>query len=59
MTDDCREAPRGSRAITVELSLYDVPTQNCNVHKEVEICGASGLKQFYNRNSTGYTGTNA
>ena len=42
MTDACREDPRGSRAITVELSLYDVPTQNCNVHKEVEICGASG-----------------
>ena len=42
MTDACREDPRGSRAITVELSLYDVPTQNCDVHKEVEICGASG-----------------
>ena len=42
MTDACREDPRGSRAVTVELSLYDVPTQNCDVHKEVEICGASG-----------------
>ena len=42
MTDACREDPRGSRAGTVELSLYDVPTQNCDVHKEVEICGASG-----------------
>ena len=42
ITDACREDPRGSRAITVELSLYDVPTQNCDVHKEVEICGASG-----------------
>ena len=42
MTDACREDPRGSRAITVELSLYDVPTENCDVHKEVEICGASG-----------------
>ena len=42
MTDACREDPRGSRAITIELSLYDVPTQNCDVHKEVEICGASG-----------------
>ena len=36
------EAVLHGRAITVELSLYDVPTQNCNVHKEVEICGASG-----------------
>ena len=35
MTDACREDPRGSRAVTVELSLYDVPTQNCDVHKEV------------------------
>ena len=42
MTDACREDPRGSRAVTVELSLYDVLTQNCDVHKEVEICGASG-----------------
>ena len=42
MTDACREDPRGSRAVTVGLSLYDVPTQNCDVHKEVEICGASG-----------------
>ena len=42
MTDACREDPRGSRAVTEELSLYDVPTQNCDVHKEVEICGASG-----------------
>ena len=42
MTDACREDPRGRRAVTVELSLYDVPTQNCDVHKEVEICGASG-----------------
>ena len=42
VTDACREDPRGNRAVTVELSLYDVPTGNCDVHKEVEICGASG-----------------
>lgn len=26
----------------VQLSLYDVPTENCDVHTEVEICDASG-----------------
>ena len=40
-TDACRSDPRGSRVTTVQLSLYDVPTESCNVHKEVEICGAS------------------
>ncbi len=42
VTDACRADPRGSRAVTAYLSLYDVPTGNCDVHKEAEICGASG-----------------
>ena len=41
-TDACRSDPRGSRVVTVELSLYDVPTEECSTHKEVEICKASG-----------------
>ena len=42
VTDACKEDPRGSRAVKVQLSLYDVPTENCDVHTEVEICDASG-----------------
>lgn len=40
-TDACRSDPRGSRVTNVQLSLYDVPSASCNVHKEVEICGTS------------------
>ncbi len=42
VTDACKEDPRGNRAVKVRLSLYDVPTENCDVHTEVEICDASG-----------------
>ena len=42
VTDACKEDPRGSLAVKVQLSLYDVPTENCDVHTEVEICDASG-----------------
>jgi len=41
-TEACREDPRGSRVETVELSIYDVPTEYCTTHKEVDICTASG-----------------
>ena len=40
-TDACRSDPRGSRVVTVELSLYDVPTEECTTHKEIEICKKS------------------
>ena len=42
VTDACKSDPRGSRAVKVQLSLYDVPTENCDVHTEVEICDGSG-----------------
>ena len=42
-THACEEDVREqSRIEKVLLSIYDVPTQNCNVHKEVDICDASG-----------------
>lgn len=41
-TDACRTDPRGDRTVTVELSLYDVPTESCGTHKEADICKESG-----------------
>ena len=41
-SDDCALDPRGERTVRVTLSAHDVPTETCNVHKEVEICNASG-----------------
>lgn len=41
-TEACYADPRGNCVIKLELSLYDVPTQNCNVHRMVDICRASG-----------------
>ncbi len=40
-TDACKNDPRGDRTVTGELYLADVPTQTCNVHRMVKICGAS------------------
>jgi penicillin-binding protein 1A len=40
-TDACKEDPRGSRVVKVQLSVYDVPTTYCETHKEVDICSAS------------------
>ena len=40
--DACREDPRGDRLVTVQLSLYDVPTESCDMHKETDICKSSG-----------------
>ena len=41
-TDACYADPRGNCVIRMQLSLYDVPTQSCNVHKMVDICKESG-----------------
>ena len=41
-SEACALDPRGSRMHKVTLSAYDVPTETCNVHKEIEICDASG-----------------
>lgn len=38
----CALDPRGTRTMRVMLSAYDVPTEQCSVHKLVEICDASG-----------------
>ena len=40
-TDACRKDPRGDRTIQGELYLEDIPTQSCQVHRMVEMCGAS------------------
>ena len=40
-TDACRKDPRGSREITAEVYMSDVPTQSCNVHRMVNMCGES------------------
>ena len=41
-SDACALDPRGERTVRVTLSAHDVPTETCNVHKEIEICNASG-----------------
>ena len=41
-SDACALDPRGERTVRVTLSAHDVPTATCDVHKEVEICDASG-----------------
>ena len=41
-TDACYADPRGNCVIRMQLSLYDVPTQSCDVHKMVNICQESG-----------------
>ena len=40
-TDACRSDPRGDRTVTGELALADVPTDSCDVHRMVQICGES------------------
>lgn len=40
-TDACRSDPRGDRTVTGELSLADVPTETCDAHVMVDICGTS------------------
>ena len=41
-TDACALDVRGARTKRVLLSLYDVPTESCTVHREVDVCDASG-----------------
>ena len=41
-TDACYADPRGNCVIRMQLSLYDVPTQSCDVHRMVNICQESG-----------------
>ena len=41
-SDACALDPRGSRTVRVTLSAHDVPTEQCTVHKTVDICDASG-----------------
>lgn len=38
-TEACRKDVRGDRTVTGELSLEDVPTELCDCHEMVEICG--------------------
>lgn len=40
-TDACRKDPRGDRTVEAELYMEDVPTQSCNVHRMVDMCGGS------------------
>ena len=40
-TDACRKDPRGDRTVSAELYSEDVPTQSCNVHRMVDMCGES------------------
>lgn len=42
VSEACMHDPRGSRTERVLLSIYDVPTEYCTIHKDVEICNASG-----------------
>ena len=41
-SDACALDPRGDRTMRVTLSAHDVPTEQCSVHKLVDICDASG-----------------
>jgi len=40
-TEACLKDPRGDRTISGELYLDDVPTETCDVHWMVEMCGES------------------
>lgn len=40
-TDACRSDPRGDRTVSGKLYLEDVPTESCNVHVMVDMCGES------------------
>lgn len=40
-TEACRNDPRGDRTVSGKLYLEDVPTESCNVHVMVDMCGAS------------------
>lgn len=40
-TDACRKDPRGDRTVSSELYVEDAPTETCNVHRMVDMCGES------------------
>ena len=40
-TEACASDPRGSRIISVTLFEGDIPSEQCALHKEVEVCTAS------------------
>lgn len=40
-TDACRKDPRGDRTVDGMLYLEDIPTESCNVHWMVDMCGES------------------
>lgn len=43
-TDACHADPRGDREVTAYVCLEDVPTETCDCHKMVTLCGESGLR---------------
>ena len=43
-TDACRNDVRGNQEITDICATDTIPTQYCNLHKSVQICGVSGMK---------------
>jgi len=45
-TEACRNDVRGDRTVTGELCLDDVPTENCDVHRFVKICGDHVANEF-------------
>ncbi|MDO4282998.1 MAG: transglycosylase domain-containing protein [Clostridia bacterium] len=53
-TDACRNDSRGNQEITAICASDSVPTEYCNLHETVKICGVSGLKAssgcYYTKN---------
>lgn len=45
-TDACRKDVRGDRTITGELFMEDVPTESCDVHVMVSLCGDHVANEF-------------
>jgi hypothetical protein len=43
-TELCRNDPRGSRVYTEYFVAGTQPTEECNVHQELEICKTSGMR---------------
>lgn len=39
----CSQDPRGSRVATAYLAKEDVPTETCQAHIKIEVCGETGL----------------
>ena len=45
-TEACRNDVRGDRTVIGELRLEDVPTENCDVHVMVDICGEHVANEY-------------